>query len=478
MARKVKHKIDKKTIIDAFEEMAKERNIDRYLLQGIVEETLTTIVKRKYGNRAEFEIIVNLEKGDIEIYLIKQIVEEVEDSETEISIEEANQYSEEKLEIGDDFIEEITLDNIADSFGRRLVSYASQAMNQRIRDLERDNLFNEYAPLIGELVSGEVYQIKRNLILVMHGKTELKLYKNEQIPYDHYMLRKNSQVKAVIQDVKRRQQGAIPEIILSRISDDFIIKLFEAEVPEITEGIVQIKGIAREAGERTKLAVKSVDNKVDPVGACIGMKGIRIHAITREVGKETIDLIPWVENVSEMIAKALAPAKVKEINVSEETKTATVLVSEEQVDVAVGRNGINVRLASNLTGYAIKLLKEGGEDIEIAEFEEELGTDLIEKLKNIEIYTARDFLDASPEELATIEGIDYETILENRRVMLLEFEEEESENYVEKLKKAMNIEENEEEIEIIDENKIEEIEEKVANNENEIIEIEEKKDND
>ena len=435
MARKVKkHQIDKKMVIDAFAEMAKEKNIDKDLLQGIVEETLSLIVKKKYGNHAEFEIVVNMDKGDLEIYLIKQVVEEVIDPETEISVKEANLFSEEPLKIGDDFIEEITLDNISDSFGRRLVSFASQTMNQKIRDVERDNIYNEYVAKQGELIVGEVYQVRRNMILVMHGNAELKLLKEDQIPSDFFMLRKNGQVKALVKEVKKHPGGGMPEILLTRASGDFIAKLIEQEVPEVYDGIIQIKAIAREAGERTKVALTSIDSRVEPIGACIGMKGIRINAVSREIGRETIDFVLWVENPLEMIEKALSPAKVKEITISEATKTATVLVPEDQVSNAIGKNGQNVRLASLLTGYAIKLLKEGGEDIEIQEFETEFGTELIEKLKEADIFTARDFIEAEPEELLAIDGMNYELIIEGRRIMLLEFDEIEDPEYITQLR--------------------------------------------
>jgi len=363
MARKVKqHKVDKQMIIDAFAEMAKEKKIDKNLLQGIIEETLAHIVKRKYGNHADFEIVVNMEKGDIEIYLIKQVVEEVENPENEITLEEANRYSAEPLEIGSDFIEEITLDNIADSFGRRLVSYASQLMNHRIRDVERDNLYEEYSARKGELLVGEIYQKRQNLMIIVHNGIEMKLLKEDQIQGDAFALKKNKPVKTIIKDVIRTQ-GGIPEVYLSRAADDFIKRLFEMEIPEVNDGIIQIKAIAREPGERMKIALLSIVDRVDPVGACVGLKGIRINAITKELGNENIDLIPWSDDDAQMIEKSLSPAKIKEVHISPETKTATVIVSEEQVSIAVGRFGLNVRLASQLTGYDIKILKEENNEL-------------------------------------------------------------------------------------------------------------------
>ena len=430
--RKKTHKIDKKQIIEAFVEMAKEKKIEKDLLQGIIEETLSLIVKKKYGNSIDFEIVVNMQKGDIEIYLIKQVVEIVENKQTEISKEEANLYSAEPLEIGDDFIEEITLDNIADSFGRRLVAFASQMMSQRVRDVERDNLFQEYTMKQGELIVGEIYQKRQHFMIVLHNGIEMKLLKSDQIPDDAKMLRKNKPIKAVIKEVRRTASGS-PEIYLSRTSNEFVKRLFELEIPEVNDGIIQIKGIVREPGERMKVSLQSSTERIDPIGACVGLKGIRINAITKELSNENIDLIPYSDDANQMVARALAPAKVKEIHIEPETKTATVIVPEGQITVAIGRFGQNVRLASNLTGYDIKILKEGGEDIEIAEFATEIGDELIQKLQEFSIVTARDFLEAEPKILVEDCGMEYASILEIRRIMLIEFEEKENEEYVARL---------------------------------------------
>lgn len=430
--KKQQHVIDKKMIINAFAEMAKQKSIDEVMLQGIIEETLSLIVKKKYGNHADFEIVVNMQKGDIEIYLVKQVVEKVQFAETEISHAEANMYSAEPLEIGDDFVEEITLDNIADNFGRRLVSFASQVMNQKIRDVERDNLQQEYTSKQGELIVGELYQKRQNMMIITHNGIETKLMKEDQIPDDMRMLKKNKPVKAVVKEVKRTI-GGIPEVYLSRTSDEFVKRLFEMEIPEVNDGIIQIKEIAREPGERTKVSLLSTVGRVDPVGACVGLKGIRINAISRELNNENIDLIPYSDDMEQMIARSLAPAKVKEIHISPEIKTATVIVAENQMNVAIGKFGLNVRLASMLTGYDIKLLKEGGEDIDIVEFEAELGSETVQKLKEINILTARDFLDVAPSILLNDIGMTYDAIIENRRIILLEFEEKENFEYIEQL---------------------------------------------
>jgi N utilization substance protein A len=421
--RKAKHKIDKKAIIEAFAEMAKHKSIDRDLLQGILEETLSMIIRKKYGMEANFEIIVNMEKGDIEIYLMREIVEEVENEVNQITLEEAKRYSDEDLDIGDDFIEEITLDNIADSFGRRLVTLASQNLNQRIREIEKDNVYREFISKVGEIIIGEIYQIRRHDLLILHNKIEMRLPREEQIPNEPYKYKKNQTLKAIIKEVKRSGTAGQPEIILSRASDDFLARLFEIEIPEIYDGIIQIKGIARDPGERSKVAVQSFDDRVDPVGACVGMKVIRIHSIVRELNNENIDLIEFAEDPRIFIMRALSPAKVQDIDISMDTRTANVLVGDDQVALAVGKNGQNVRLASKLTGFNIILTKVGDEDIEISEFKSEFGDDLYDRVLKTGVETAREFLEKTPDELMKLEGMTKHKLLELRTIMLLEFDE-------------------------------------------------------
>lgn len=435
MARgKAKHKIDKRVIVEAFTEMAKHKSIDRDLLQGILEETLSMIIRKKYGQDANFEIIVNMDKGDIEIYLMREIVETVEDDVLQISLEEARKYSEEAVELGDDFIEEITLDNIADSFGRRLVTLASQNLNQRIRDVEKDNIYREYASKVGEIIVGEIYQIRRHDLLILHNKIEMRLTREEQIPNEPYKYKKNHTIKAIVKEVKRHGMGGQPEIILSRANNEFLAKLFEIEIPEIYDGIIQIKAIARDPGERSKVAVISYDDRVDPVGACVGMKGIRIHSIVRELNNENIDLIEFSDDPKIYISRALSPAKVSEISVDMETRTANVIVSDDQVALAVGKSGQNVRLASLLTGFNIILSKSGEEDIELAEFKSEFGDELYVAILATGIETAREFLEAEPEELLALDGMTKEKLIEMRLVILIEFDESESKDYVDRIK--------------------------------------------
>lgn len=421
--RKVKPKYDKNLIIEAFAEMAREKSIDKDLLQGMLVETLSMLIRKKYGQEANFDIVVNMDKGDLEIYLMRTIVEEVEDPSLEISLKEIQTRSEEVHEIGDEFIEEITLENISDNFGRRLIALATQTLGQRIRDVEKDNIFNEFNEKVGEIIVGEVYQVRPGSLLIMHNKNEMRMPREEQIHNERY--KKNMSIKAVIKEVRRMQGSGTPDIIVSRSADDFLARLFEIEIPEVYDGIIEIKSIARDPGERAKVAVLSYDERVDPVGACVGMKGIRIHSIVRELNNENIDVIEYSADPKVFIAKALAPARIRDIVVSTETRSATVVVPDDQVSLAIGRNGQNVRLASKLTGYNITLIKEGGEDIELIEFRDEIGKEMYENIINLGIDTAREFLDADIYDLLEIPGMTKNTLLEFRDIILSEFEEEE-----------------------------------------------------
>ena len=421
--RKAKPKYDKKLIIEAFADMAREKSIDKDLLQGMLVETLSLLIRKKYGQEANFDIVVNMDKGDLEIYLMRTIVEEVEDPSLQISLKEVTTRSQEVYELGDEFIEEITLENIAENFGRRLIALATQTLGQRIRDVEKDNVFNEYNDKVGEIIVGEVYQVRPGSLLVMHNKIEMRMPREEQIHNERY--KKNMSVKAIIKEVRRMQGSGTPDIILSRSADEFLARLFEIEIPEVYDGIIEIKSISRDPGERAKVAVQSFDERVDPVGACVGMKGIRIHSIVRELNNENIDVIEYSLDPKVFIAKALAPAKVKDIAVSPDTRSATVLVADDQVSLAIGRNGQNVRLASKLTGYNITLIKEGGEDIELIEFREELGREMYDNIINLGIDTAREFLEADIYELLSVPEMSKQTLLEIRQIILTEFDEQE-----------------------------------------------------
>ena len=421
--RKAKPKYDKKLIIEAFADMAREKSIDKDLLQGMLVETLSLLIRKKYGQEANFDIVVNMDKGDLEIYLMRTIVEEVEDPSLQILLKEVSTRTQEVYELGDEFIEEITLENIAENFGRRLIALATQTLGQRIRDVEKDNVFNEYNDKVGEIIVGEVYQVRPGSLLVMHNKIEMRMPREEQIHNERY--KKNMSVKAIIKEVRRMQGSGTPDIILSRSADEFLARLFEIEIPEVYDGIIEIKSISRDPGERAKVAVQSFDERVDPVGACVGMKGIRIHSIVRELNNENIDVIEYSLDPKVFIAKALAPAKVKDIAVSPDTRSATVLVADDQVSLAIGRNGQNVRLASKLTGYNITLIKEGGEDIELIEFREELGREMYDNIINLGIDTAREFLEADIYELLSLPEMSKQTLLEIRQIILTEFDEQE-----------------------------------------------------
>ena len=421
--RKAKPKYDKKLIIEAFADMAREKSIDKDLLQGMLVETLSLLIRKKYGQEANFDIVVNMDKGDLEIYLMRTIVEEVEDPSLQISLKEVSTRTQEVYELGDEFIEEITLENIAENFGRRLIALATQTLGQRIRDVEKDNVFNEYNDKVGEIIVGEVYQVRPGSLLIMHNKIEMRMPREEQIHNERY--KKNMSVKALIKEVRRMQGSGTPDIILSRSADEFLARLFEIEIPEVYDGIIEIKSISRDPGERAKVAVQSFDERVDPVGACVGMKGIRIHSIVRELNNENIDVIEYSLDPKVFIAKALAPAKVKDIAVSPDTRSATVLVADDQVSLAIGRNGQNVRLASKLTGYNITLIKEGGEDIELIEFREELGREMYDNIINLGIDTAREFLEADMYELLSLPEMSKQTLLEIRQIILTEFDEQE-----------------------------------------------------
>ncbi len=424
--KKQQSKVDKKAIIQAFVEIAKERGIDRDLIQGKFEDMLRILVRKKFGEDAEPDIIVNMDRGDIEIYLPRTVVNYVLHPAKEISLSEVRRRTEgtdESYDIGDEYIEEISLDNISKEFGRQLIMHAKQVLSQQLRDIEKNNIFLEYEQKIGEIIVGEIYQIRRNEVLIMHNKHEVRMPAEEQIPTERY--KKNSTIRAIIKEVRRPTPSSTPDIIVSRADERFLARLFEIEIPEVYDGIVEIKAIAREPGERAKVAVTSYDDRVDPVGACIGMKGIRINAIVREVAGETIDVIEWSDDPATFIARALSPAKVRQIQVDPDNKTATVIVPDDQVSLAIGRNGQNVRLASRLTGYTLTLVKEGVEDIELIEFRDDIGRELYEQIIEAHIDTAREFLDADLKTLLRIPGMTPERLLAIRKLILDEFNEKE-----------------------------------------------------
>jgi len=413
-------------IVESFSHMVREKGIDKDLLASIIEDIFGMMVKKKYGPNANYEVIVNMDKGDIEIYLEKTVVDVVKDPVTEIDLETARERTDEPLEIGDEFVEIVNLKD----FGRRLIVSAKQNLNQRIREIERDVIYNEYSNEIGEIIVGDIYQIRKNEILVNHNRCELVMPKNEQIHKEKY--RKGDTIRAVVKEV--RKNSGMPTVIISRADPMFLAKLLEIEIPEIYDGIIEIKAIAREPGERAKVAVESHDDRIDAVGACVGMKGVRIHAVVRELNNENIDVVTYSDDPAVFITNALAPAKLKKVEVDREKRTAKVFVDDDQISLAIGKNGQNIRLASQLTKYKIEIVKEGEQeeeadvDIELSEFKSELGEEVYQKLNDAGYQTAKEVIaedmDILKKTLDGIEGMDESKITEIVEMMKKEFEEE------------------------------------------------------
>ncbi|MHB1686508.1 MAG: transcription termination factor NusA [Ignavibacteriaceae bacterium] len=411
-------------IVESFAQMVREKGVDKDVLAGIIEEIFGMLVRKKYGEEAKYDVVVNMDRGDIEIFLERVIVDVVENPNSQISIVEVNKRgNDDELEVGEDYVEKLNLE----SFGRRLIILAKQGLNQKIREIEKDVVYNEYKELLGEIVVGDIYQIRKNDILVNHNKNELLLPRHEQIPYERY--KKGETIRAIVKEVKKTNSG--PLILISRSDNTFLRRLFEIEIPEIYDGIIDIKAIAREPGERAKVAVESQDNRIDAVGACVGMKGVRIHAIVRELNNENIDVINYSDDPQTFIQRSLAPAKLKKIELDNHNKKAIVTADSDQVSLIVGRNGVNIRLAIKLTGYEIEILREEkpfeeyDEDIELIDIKEELGSDVYELLINHRYDTALEVLKAGSEKLKEIEGLDEKKIEEIIELIKSQFEEEE-----------------------------------------------------
>ncbi len=399
-------------IVESFSQMVREKGIDRDRLVSVIEDIFGMMVRKKYGPEANFEIVVNMDKGDIEIFLIREVVDSVEDPTLQVDIETARNKSGEELEVGEEFVEIIDLAE----FGRRLVSTAKQNLNQRIKEIEKDLIHDEYADKVGDIVVGDVYQVRRNDVLINHNRTELLLPKSEQIAKERY--RKGDVIRCVVKEVVRKGSG-MPMVIVSRADNLFLQKLFEQEIPEIYDGVISIRKIAREPGERAKVAVESHDDRIDAVGACVGMKGVRIHAIVRELNNENIDVINYTEDPFVFIQRALAPAKLMDIKLDRATRSARVHVDTEQASLAIGRNGQNIRLASELTGFRIEIVKEGEEitktmaeyEIDLAEFVPEFGEELINSFISAGYRTANDIILAPVSDiLSKVPGITIERI--------------------------------------------------------------------
>jgi N utilization substance protein A len=412
-------------IVESFAQMVREKGIDKDILVGIVEDIFGMMVRKKYGPTVKFDVVVNMDKGDIEIYLEREVVETATDPVAQIDLKEARRRSGEDIEIGEEYVEIVPLD----TFGRRLVISAKQNLNQRIKEIEREAIYSEYTSALGEIVVGEIYQIRKGKgeILVIHNRNELILPRSEQIYKERY--KKGDTIRAVVKEV--RKGAGNPVVIVSRTDPQFLMRLFEIEIPEIYDGIIEIKAIAREPGDRAKIAVLSHDDRIDAVGACVGMKGVRIHAIVRELNNENIDVINWSDDPLMFITRSLSPSKLKEMQLDKENKKAMVTVAADQVSLAIGKNGQNVRLASKLTGYDIQLIKEGGEeeeyDMDLSEFREELGDVLFHKFFDEGYETVKDVIDTSAEELVGTLGIEREKIDEILQLLKKGLEEAEIE---------------------------------------------------
>jgi len=411
-------------IVESFADMVKMKGLDKDVLAGILEDVFGILIRKKYGEEVKFDVVVNVDRGDVELFLEKEIVEEVEDPDTQISMDEVNKKgNEDELEVGEDYVEKIELS----SLGRRLITLAKQSLNQKIREIEKEIVYSEYKELLGEIVVGDIYQLRRSDILVNHNKNELLLPRSEQIPFERY--KKGGTIRGIVKEVTKGNSG--PLIIISRSDNMFLRRLFEIEIPEIYDGIIEIKAIAREPGERAKVAVESQDARIDAVGACVGMKGVRIHAIVRELNNENIDVINYAEDPIFFIQRALAPAKLKEIELDEDEKKAVITADSDQVPIIVGRNGVNIRLAMKLTGYEIEILREEkpfedyDEDIELIDLKEELGEEVYDILINNRYDTALEVLTAGQEKLAEIEQFDENKVTEIFELLKSQFEEEE-----------------------------------------------------
>ena len=383
-----------KQIIQSFAEIAKDKDIDKDLLLSILEDVFRTMIRKKYGSDEAFEVILNADRGEVQILHIREVVpeEELTDEVQEITLEEAQEHDPD-LELYDEFAQELDIRD----FGRRAVMMARQQLAQRIREIEKDNVFEEYSDRVGEIVLGDVYQIRNHEMLVNHNGVELTLPKDEQIYKDRY--HKGDTIRAVVKEVKRHHGN--PSVIISRTSPLFLERLFENEIPEVFDGIIDLERIAREPGDRSKVAVISHDERVDPVGACVGMKGVRIHAIVRELQNENIDVINYTDDKHEFIKRALQPAKVLSVELSDDGEHAKVLVPADEVSKAIGKGGVNIRLASKLTNCEIDVYREVEEedDIDLGEFEIDFGPDVIETLHEIGCDTARQVLELDEEEI-------------------------------------------------------------------------------
>ncbi|MDF3077787.1 MAG: NusA antitermination factor [Sphingobacteriaceae bacterium] len=406
-------------LIDSFQEFKDFKNIDRPTVISVLEEVFRSMIRKKFGTDENCDIIVNPDNGDLEIWRTRTVMEDgfSEDDDLEIELAEVQKIDPD-LEVGDDYIEQITLE----SFGRRAILAARQTLVSKILELEKDEIFRKYKDRVGEIVTGEVYQVwkKETLILDDEG-SELILPKTEQIPADYF--KKGDSVRAVI--LKVDMMNTNPKIIISRTAPEFLQRLFEMEVPEIFDGLITIKKIVREPGERAKVAVESYDDRIDPVGACVGMKGSRIHGIVRELKNENIDVINFTNNISLYIQRSLSPAKITSIKLDDAEKRAAVYLKPDQVSLAIGRGGHNIKLAGKLTGYEIDVYRENDEtdeDVDIEEFADEIDGWIIDEFKRIGLDTAKSVLNLSADELVKRTDLEEDTVREVLDILRSEFE--------------------------------------------------------
>ncbi|NLB67617.1 MAG: transcription termination/antitermination protein NusA [Bacteroidales bacterium] len=407
-------------LASTFAEFKDQKNIDRATMMGVLEEVFLSQLKKMYSENSDFDIIINIDKGDLQIFWNREVVEEVTDPMTEISFEDANKIDE--YDLGEECSVEIKL---AD-FGRRGILNLRQSLSGRIMDIEKANLYNKYRDKVGDLFVGEVYQVwKREVVLRDDEGNDLILPKEEQIPGDFF--RKGDTVRTIIKEVKFNNSNTLV-IILSRTSTDFLARLFEQEVAEIFEGLITIKKIVRIPGERAKVAVESYDERIDPVGACVGVRGSRIHSIVRELRNENIDVIPWTNNKSLLITRALSPAKISSMTFNEEAKQVNVYLKPSEVSLAVGKGGSNINLAGELVGYKLEIYRDDDgleleEDVLLTEFSDEIDMWIIEQLQKIGCDTAKSVLALSVEDIVQRADLEEETAIEVQKILRAEFEE-------------------------------------------------------
>ena len=406
-------------LMEAFSDFKELKNIDRETMTQVLDEVFRGMILKRWGADDGFDIIINPDRGDLEIWRTREIVPdgELDDEVAQIEVSMAQKIVPD-LEVGEELIEEIRIEDL----GRRNVLSLRQTLQSKIVEMEKDHLYQKYRERVGEIISGEVYQVwKREMLVLDDENNELILPKDQQIPSDFY--KKGDTLRAVVYKVDLRNNS--PQIILSRTAPEFLEKLFEQEVPEVFDGLITIKKIVREPGERAKVAVESYDDRVDPVGACVGMKGSRIHSIVRELRNENIDVIQYTNNEQLLITRALAPAKISSINLDKETNKADVFLKPDQVSLAIGKGGNNIKLASRITGFEIDVYRESDtdiDDVDLEEFSDEIDSWIIDELKTIGCDTAKSVLAIPKEDLVKRTDLEEETIDEVLRILKSEFE--------------------------------------------------------